>query len=139
MKIKLSDASNLLVALCALDGYERIIKDGANEKTALDSYKLGALRLPIAKNVRVLRGALEDFQRARNGLVMEASGGKGELDPKDTQANVKLGFAVQKLLDTEQELPLEPLPEAELLAAGPIPPSVLASLIVLFPAPHPVD
>lgn len=136
MKLKFSQAADLLAALAALDGYDRIIKDAGNERIARELYKLGPLRLPIAKNIRVLREALEDFQRARNGLVMEASGGKGELDPKaDPAGAAQLGLAVQTLLDTEQELALEPLPEAELLAAGPVPPSVLASLIVLLPPP----
>lgn len=135
MKMKISEASALLSALSALDGYERVIKEGGNEKSVRDSYKLGPARLTIARNIRALREVVEDFQRAQNALIIEESGGTGSVDPKtNPEGAARVAVEIQKMVETEHAIALLPISEADLkLDVNPIPPSVLASLIVLFP------
>lgn len=137
MKMKVSEASALLSALSALDGYDRVIKEGGNEKSVRDSYKLGPARMAVARNIRALREVVEDFQRAQNALIIEESGGTGSVDQKtNPEGAARVAVEIQKMVDTEHEISLISISEADLkLDVNPIPPSVLASMIVLFPAP----
>lgn len=137
MKMKISEASTLLDALSALDGYDRVIKEGGGEKAVRDSYKLGTARLTVARNIRALREVVGDFQRAQNALIIEESGGTGTVDQKtNPEGAARVAVEIQKMIETEHEIALLTISEPDLkLDVNPIPPSVLASLIMLFPPP----
>lgn len=109
--LSVNEMLGLSNALMALDGHDRVTKDGAREVIVKESYKFGpGFRLAVARNMTVLRHFIIDTQSVARSL--------GE----DKQAIDKLG--------TEKHgIELIPIEELELkLDVNEIPPSVLSGL-----------
>lgn len=127
MKLSMEKMIAARVALVALDGYDKIVKDGEKERAVRELYKLGGgLRLLIAKNINALAKEIETFQRARNELVLECANGEEKVPPEK-----RAGFIREEraLLDVEYDLEIVPIKSNELkLDQNPIPASVLADL-----------
>jgi len=139
MKLKTRTASELLAGLGALDGYQRIIKDGDKETAVLVPYKIdGAARRIIFRNMARLKPELEEFNKVSQDLFRQISGGRDVLDPKENPADGPLLTAYnaqnRDLLDADIEVDLKMILLSRLLggdnekALNNIPGSVLALL-----------
>jgi hypothetical protein len=119
----------LVNGLTALDGYDRIIKDGAIEKTGHESYKLGCgLRLLIGRDLTALRAAMQPIYDAQRALLFEKSNNTGEVKP-DSPEEKQFNMESFKIMLSTAEIELYPIPTKELkLDENPIPGSVLSSL-----------
>lgn len=131
MKLSMEKMISARAALMALDGYDKIIKDGERERAVRELYKLGGgLRLLIAKNVNLLDKEIDTFQRARNALVLECASGQEKVPPEKMASFIK---QERELLDAETEIDVVPIKSDELkLDQNPIPASVLAQLGTLL-------
>lgn len=119
------DAIKLLDGLVKLDGYDRPIKDGANERSIRELYKFrGGLRLLIARNMVKLRAVSDVFQAARNGLVREFADNSGSVPMSNMGAFLN---EENEILKAPQQIELAEIVVRELkLDVNPIPASVLA-------------
>lgn len=131
MKLSMEKMIAARSALVALDGYDKIIKDGERDRAVRELYKLGGgLRLLIAKNINLLDKEIDPFQRARNTLVMEHADASGSVPPDKRAEFVK---QERELLDAEYDVDVVPIKDDELkLDQNPIPASVLAQLGTLL-------
>lgn len=100
-------------ALVALDGYDRAVKDGAQDRVIREPYKFSpGVRLTIARDLTTIKAVVADVQTAARGL--------------DKAAIDKLGIE-------KQPLTLAPISAKDLsLDQNPIPPSVLSALSVVI-------
>ena len=133
MQLALNSALELVAALRALDGYQRVIKSGENEQIIQASYKLdGSTRRKISKNIAVLKVEAAAFQEASSKLFQEISGGVDRLNPDILEEAFKItqfNRENDKLLKEVIEVELLTIAAAKLqLDDNPIPGSVLASL-----------
>lgn len=131
MRISTETAERMLLGLRALDGYERVIKDGERERVVQELYKLGGgLRFQIAKDIAKLTIVADALHKARNDLVRGLSGGKDRIPPE------KAGefYAEERaMLDAQQDIELSMIQVEELkLDQNPIPGSILALLAPLL-------
>jgi len=136
ISLSLADAINILAALEQLDGYDKVVKDGAAERVVKISYQLsGQIRLAIAKDLTHLRSALEMFKIARAGKIEEIVGANGTLPP-GSEAETKLGKEITLMLSSKQNFDLVRLSSADLgllpPSNNPIPATVLERLSVVF-------
>jgi hypothetical protein len=120
MKIKVRQALEMAQAITQLDGWK-------NGSDAITPYKYDApIRLRIAAARRQLRAAVEDYNEARNGVIMELSEGAGQLSPDDRAKQVAFAERDRQLLAAEITLDVEPIQSMMLkLDDNPIPPSTL--------------
>lgn len=130
MKLTVEQATGVYGALQNLDGRERAVGNKDNERIIMEPYKLGALRLTIAKNCTALKNALSPYEKARNDFIVEKSGGTGTIDPKDNkEAAAAVLEQTQKWLAEEIDVKIEKLSYADLkVEENNIPISVLADL-----------
>lgn len=131
MQITIDKALSLRAGLTALDGYNKIIKNGENESTAVVPFKLsGVMRMTIARNISRLEQPLADYNKARNEVIKSLAGPDGNAVPPEKLAE----FLAQDvgMRKQETELSLTKLKVADLnLDDNPIPGSVLAMLLDL--------
>lgn len=130
VKLSIEKADKLLSGLLALDGYEKVVKDGGSERPVKVVYDLsGRLRLLIAKDIDVLSPAIRRFSKTRQELVGAASVATHKIPVEGTPEFVKLSKDVQDMLDSEEQFDLLKIKEEELkLDANPISASVLSQL-----------
>lgn len=132
MKVTVKAALEMAQAIGQLDGYQ----NGSAER--LTPYKYdGATRLRIANARRKLRAIVEDYQEARNAILIEISDGAGSLSPispamshEERSKIAALHMAFDKrdkeLLAATVDFDVAPLTSEQLkLDDNPIPPSVL--------------
>lgn len=122
-------ATELLLGLSALDGSERVVKEGTAERVLKEPYKLPAgVRLAIARNIVTLRAVVGPVQLAYQGKVVELTGGREpspEIARQLRAEELSLETLTQDIELTKigtRDLGLEPP------ASNPIPPSILAQL-----------
>lgn len=134
MEVSVRDALVLLRGLRALDGYERVVKDGEKEKIVLESYKFSPNFVwALTKNHIALTKSLEAFDEARKRIIKDTFKGK-KIDPK-TEDKEELALLegvndqLEVLLDKKDEIELCFITQGELmLSDNRIPPSHLAAL-----------
>jgi len=131
MKMTVQAMIDLQKGLMALDGYDKVIKDGEREKTARVYYELGGgLRLLIARNLNRIEPELKALEKARNETFMQYSNGENRISPDKAVDFMK---AERALLDNEVEVELIEIDQTELkLDKNPIPGTVLSVLIPLL-------
>jgi hypothetical protein len=114
----MKQALEIYSALGQMDSY----MNGA-EKPILYKYD-GATRLQMAIARRKLRQIHEDFSEARNSVIMEITGGEGQLEgPKE---QYEFSRRELEMLRTELEVDIQPITVAALkLDENPIPVTVL--------------
>jgi hypothetical protein len=129
--LKLTGEQMTIIAngLIALDGYDRIIKDGVSEKTGRESYKLGGgLRLIIGRDLTALRASMQPIYAAQRALLFEKSNNTGEIKPGSLEEK-QFNMESFKIMLSPSEIELYPISTKELkLDENPIPGSVLSSL-----------
>lgn len=123
----------LEAALVALDGCDKIVKDGERERVVKDFYKLGGgLRMSMAKNRMVLKAALAAHELARQAAFKEASDGADSIDSKTDEGRLqlqKLNSLMNELAQQTHEVELLTLTQDELrLDQNPVPIDVLVGL-----------
>lgn len=135
IKMSLEKAANLLAGLQSLDGWDKVVKDGATERVVHVHYEMsGRLRMLIARDIDTLAPAISAFGKARADILTQArAANAGKLPENDTPEAGKALKEIQGLLDGEEQFSLLKIGEAELkLDANPIPPSVLRQLAPLI-------
>jgi hypothetical protein len=85
MKIKVLKICQLYDALNALDGLEQVVEVDGKNKIIKKPYNLsGKVKWNLAKNLRLLKPHVEVFQKVRDDIIREITGGKNSVDEKDT-------------------------------------------------------
>ncbi len=114
-------------AIAALDGVDRIIKDGANERVQKDTtiYKFGVgFRVAMSRNLTAIKPIVEAYNKELGDLRSQV----GEIK-EGSPALARLNDENRRLLAVEQRASLFTFQEAELkLDVNPIPVSVLSGL-----------
>jgi hypothetical protein len=133
--MKLTDALNCFAALSALDGRQKIVKDGGEEKVVVEPYTFtGATRMAIARNMSALAAEQKSYNEARIGLIKQFSNGADQV-PADKMG--EFTEEVQKLLEADcPDIKIKKLTEADLnFAVNPLAPSVIAGLLPMLEDP----
>jgi len=125
--LTIRQARQVLQGLLMLDGYQKIIKDGQIEKTAVQIYDLGGgLRVQIGQSITALRPVDEAFQHANLALIHKYS------DDGNAVANAKMQDytdELNKTLDGVSGVTIPHIKTSELkLDTNPIQGSVLSLL-----------
>lgn len=131
IKIRNDQLQNARIALSALDGIDRTVKDGDRERVVLQqfSFTSGVLMLKV-KLMNRLDLLLQLRAEARNTLLRQVSGGLSSLDQqKQPEQFSEFSRLVEDLEKQVNEINLKPLVEADFdLAKNNIPASVLGAL-----------
>jgi len=105
MKLKINQIKELQDALSNLDGYQRAVKVDGADKLVFQPYSLsGKTRYAIAKNLRILTTKISDFNKARDGLIKEISGGQNFIKKEDTENVEKFVARVNELAEVEDDV-----------------------------------
>jgi hypothetical protein len=84
MKLTILKVCQLYDALSALDGLEQVFVIGGENRLVKKPYDFsGKVKWNLAKNVRILRPHVEAFQKVRDDIVKEVTGGKNTITDKD--------------------------------------------------------
>ena len=103
-KLKLTQIRDVNLALSQLDGYNKLTKDGDNEKVIFISYDFDAkTRWNIARNLTILKSYIEDFDKVRTSTIKSISG-KQSIDKEDVSGLEKFTDEINKVLTSEVEL-----------------------------------
>jgi hypothetical protein len=128
MKLNYKSILQLRAALAALDGLDQAVEVRGQAQIIKQPFKYsGRTRLKIARNLRAVEAAFEDYDAARVGLVREIAGGADQVPAGKVPEFTK---RLQDLLNEECEVALTPLTEPELnLDDNEIPHGALAVLL----------
>lgn len=133
-KLPYATLQELQQALIGLDeGYNAVVDagDGRKASARVPFVFGGIVRLDIARNLGVLRRALQDYTAARDALIREISGGRNRIDAKQSPEQAQRFMDEhKKLADTEVPVDLKPFTaEALNLEDNPVPARVLDLLL----------
>lgn len=114
-------------ALSSLDGYERAVKDGANERIIKESYKFDpGARWAMSKNITALTPIFDSYRVAVNATIASIAGSKGKIDPGTTE-EVEFNRQREELGKAMVTVDVVMLKQEELKAeVNPIPPLILS-------------
>lgn len=131
MKLSIEQMIQINGGLAALDGYQKIIKDGERERVAQELYKLGGgLRLSIAKNKNKIEQILTAFQKARNDLVYQYGNGSASVPDDKAEA---FSRDERPMLEMEHDIDISAIDVDQLkLDENPIPGTVLSALMPIL-------
>ncbi len=139
MKLKIAQIKVLHDAFSALDGYQKVVKVDREDKIVFVPYTLsGKTRYAIAKNKRILETKIGDFNKARDGLILEITGGVPMIKKEDTANIEKFVAKLNELSEVEDDVDgLLQLTLAELgleleTDLNPFPSSVINGLTLLI-------
>ncbi len=105
MKLKIAQIKTLHDAFSNLDGYQKAVKVDGVDKIVFVPYTLsGKTRYAIAKNLRILSTKIADFNKARDGLIIEVSGGANFIKKEDTDKIEKFVSLLNQLSEVEDEV-----------------------------------
>lgn len=129
-KLTINQCSVLLGAHKALDGIERVVKEGEGERVVRQSYKIPfSMRLALAENIEILEGHIRRFEAQRLKLFNSHADGKTELSG---DALTAFGKVMEEAVNHEEEMDLRLIDFADLgKADDPFPPSVLSALLMV--------
>lgn len=103
MKIKASDALNLLGALSQLDGYSKVVKDGTSEKIVQSGFTLSAkTKLSIALTRKRVGVFVSEVIEQRNELIRSLSGGGESVTEVSGLADLRV--REKELMDFEEDI-----------------------------------
>lgn len=132
LTIKAGEATALLQAYGALDGYDTIIGEGKEARVVRTPYAFGSGRtyLRVAKALNALRAVAGEAEQARQALLKPLiPEGKSVLTAKDDPtAWARYEAGVKEIMASESAVTLDPIDIAE-LGDQPVPPSVLGVLL----------
>lgn len=114
-KLIIREALSLYNALPALDGHvvETTTESKGEKNTSrkvvpyvfgADGKGGGKVRWNIAKNIDILKAEADRFNKVRDALIMEISGGSPSIPEDNREAINALSKRVQELLDSEVEI-----------------------------------
>ncbi len=139
MKLKINQIKVLHEAFANLDGYQKAVKIDGQDKLVWTPYSLGGkTRYTIAKNLRILGVKINDFNKARDGLIREISGGATFIKKEETEKVEKFVAKVNELAEVEDEVDgllqvtLEDLKLNEESDINPYPSNVINGLTLLI-------
>lgn len=106
IKITVKTANEVYTALQNVDVYTQIIKDeNEKDKTVSLPYKFsGKARWNMTKALNKLKAVNEDFVKARDNLIKEASNGAGIIEPSNQAAVREVTTKLEEILQEEVEL-----------------------------------
>ncbi|HVU38086.1 MAG TPA: hypothetical protein VHC95_07105 [Opitutales bacterium] len=129
MKLPYKKIILIRAALNALDGREKTVEVKGQTSVIVKPFKFsGKTRLKIARNLRAVEGAFQDYDTARIGLVRENA--KPEEDRVADDKLAQFNKQHEELLESTAEVTLDPLAEGDLnLDDNEIPHGALAVLL----------
>lgn len=105
MKLKIAQIKTLHDAFSNLDGYQKAVKVDGADKLVFVPYTLsGKTRYNIAKNLRILGTKIGDFNKARDGLILEITGGVPMIKKEDTANIEKFVAKLNELSEVEDDV-----------------------------------
>jgi len=133
-ELTVREAAVLLRGLKALDGHERVVKDGEKEKIVMENYKFSPNFVwAMTKNHIALNRVMEAFDEARKVVTKNVF--KGKVIKPDTEKPDEIALLneandqLDVFLDKKEEVELCFITQGELsLGENRIPPSHLAAL-----------
>lgn len=134
LKLTNQQVNELAGAISAMNGYERIVKDGEKERAVADTYKhIGVgLKSSMAKNLVALKAPAAAYELARQAIFRECSGGADSIDTKTDEGQQqmrRLNTLLAELATQTHDVDLLTLKLEELrLDVNPWPVTVLAGL-----------
>jgi hypothetical protein len=132
MRLTIAQVANLLEAHKALDGYDRVVKDGNTEKVVKQPYEIGfGFSLLIAENVEALTAVVTRFNKERDKRVLRYSGGETSLQlPSGSDAAKAFSKEMHEASELEHDVDLHLINFDELKGdVNKYPPSLLAGLM----------
>jgi hypothetical protein len=132
MKLTIAQVTDLLEAHKALDGFDRVVKDGATEKIVKQPYEIGfGFSLLIAENVEALTDVVKRFNKERDKRVLKYSGGETSLQlPAGSDAAKAFSKEMLEASEVLHDVDLHLIDFNELKGdVNKYPPSVLAGLM----------
>ncbi len=99
----LSDLLRLSVGLDSLDGYQDVVTVNDTEQVVKRPYVFGSSKTSwnIAKNKRVVKGHVQDYNDTRDALIKELSDGGVEIPEDNKEKIVKFNERHTELLKQE--------------------------------------
>lgn len=105
MKLKINQIKVLHDAFSNLDGYQKALKIDGADKLIFQPYSLsGKTRYAIAKNLRILGTKINDFNKARDGLILEITGGVPMIKKEETDKIEQFVGKLNELSEVEDEV-----------------------------------
>lgn len=105
MKLKIKELEPACKAFRKLDGYDRVITLDGKEVVIWVPYQLGGkTRYSISKNIRILAGRIEDFQKSKDGVIKEVTGGGNIIRRDETEKIDAFVKKVAALMEEEDEI-----------------------------------
>lgn len=136
MKVTTRKALEMLAGIGALDGLEKAVDVGTEEKPTTKiirvPFKLGGkLRLAMGKNMVALTAVEQAYEVARKGVIRELANG-GDTVPKEKEKDAR--EKIEELLQGSHEVNLDKIEPADLNldANNEMPISAIALLDPLF-------
>lgn len=129
MPLTMQQIVDLAAAIPAMDGWDKVVRDAAGrEQVVRVPFVLGgAVRLTLARNMQALRPLIDAHSVARDGLIVELSGGKPAITDAATAA--EFGRQMQTMAATVHDVDLHTVTEAGLqLDKNEFPIAALAAL-----------
>jgi hypothetical protein len=102
VSLTVQQTRELYVALSSLDGYDKVVKDGASEKVVKTPYAFGGgLRLAIGRNLLAVSPTVQAYDKANPRTLHSVSNGKDKLEGEGL---VKFQAEAQKMQDAKATL-----------------------------------
>lgn len=136
-----ADIQEIRAGLLALgQTYSKVLKQGAQEQVVNVPYKYGAKSLAVrsaaARNLRLLKPHVEEYDERRNAILEEVSEGAGFIGDDDHERAAAFRKQLRALEQSQlpEDLDLLPIAGDDLdLANNPIPPAVVMALGLIAP------
>lgn len=127
---------SLFNSIAQLDGYDRAVKDGANERIVNEKYKFErGFRSAMSRNMSALKPIIEAFDKERQALQVEYGAHNCTATP--SPECIKFNIEERRLLALEHKASLFTIAEAELkLDQNPIPIAILSALDPIMEYPQ---
>jgi hypothetical protein len=133
MKMPVSKALEIRLALQNCDGHQIVIEEGETKKAVFILHELGFnARFAIAKNLEELDRVNETYVKMRNDLIKSLAKNGNGIDPNTEQDKMAEFFAKDRVnLEESIEVSLEKLKKTELQKAN-LPVNVLATIMPII-------
>lgn len=133
--LTVDQAIQVASGLAQLDGYDKVIGDGQQQRVVHVFYQFGGgLRWQIAQSIATLRPIVQAYQQANNELIFSLAGGNRNVPDDKAQA---YNAETRKMLDADSGVSLPMIRKSELKTdENPLPGGVLTLLIPIIDPEH---
>jgi hypothetical protein len=131
MILKISQVNELKQAISGLEGVKRVVGDS----WILEPFKFsGKTRWNLAKNLSILSSAVERYEKVKNDIILQVTGGVGIIEENDHAKMAEFVKLLSPILEAEEDFPgILKIKESDLnLDQNQIPLAVLKSLSLII-------